>query len=77
MKKYEAFNREENNHLIEDGEVMATEATYLIIAADESRALQLIEDEGDESGKYYLEETTAPRDQNRNYFPESIENCQL
>lgn len=80
MKRFEAFyKKEENNgHLLDsNGELYATEVRFDIIARDEQRALELIDQEGEDSDKFYLEETSGVKDQMGRYFPESIRDARI
>lgn len=75
MKRFEAFykNEENNGNLLNsNGELYATEVRFDIIAKDEQRALELIDQEGEDSNEFYLEEISGVKDQMGRYFPESI-----
>lgn len=80
MKRFEAFhkNEESNGHLLDsNGELYATEVRYDITARDEQRALELIDQEGEDSSEFYLEETYGVKDQMGRYFPESIKDARI
>lgn len=80
MKRFEAFykNEESNGHLLDsNGELYATEVRFDIIARDEQRALELIDQEGEDSSEFYLEETSGVKDQMGRYFPESIKDARI
>lgn len=80
MRRFEAFYKDEerNGHLLNSsGELYATEVRFDIIAIDEQRALELIEQEGEDSSEFYLEETFGVKDQMGRYFPESIKDARI
>jgi hypothetical protein len=80
MKRFEAFykNDTENNHLLQDGKVFGKEARFDIIAESEARALELIDQEKEDSSKFYLEEMSGfVKDQMGKYFPESIRDARI
>lgn len=80
MKRFEAFykNEESNGHLLDsNGELYATEVRFDIIARDEQRALELIDQEGEDSSVFYLEETYGVKDQMGKYFTESIKDSRI
>lgn len=80
MKRFEAFymNEENNGNLLNsNGEVYATEVRFDIIAKDEQRALELIDQEGEDSNEFYLEEISGVKDQMGRYFPESIRDARI
>lgn len=80
MKRFEAFykNEENNGHILNsEGEKYATEVRFDIIARDEQRALELIDDEGEDSEGFYLEEVSGVKDQMGRYFPESIKDARI
>jgi hypothetical protein len=80
MKRFNAFyaNEESNGHLLDsNGELYATEVRFDIIARNEQRALELIDQEGEDSSEFYLEETSRVKDQMGRYFPESIQDARI
>lgn len=79
MKRFEAIykNDNKNNHLINNGEVYATEVRFDIIAKSEERALELIEEEGEDPRDFELDEVSGVKDQMGRYFPESIRDARI
>lgn len=79
MKRFEAIykNDSKNNHLLENGEIYATEVRFDIIAESEERALELIAGEGENPDDFNLDEVGGVRDQMGNYFPESIKDARI
>ena len=74
MKRFEAFykNEEKNGKLMDGDSVYATEVRFDIIAQDEDRAMELINEKGEDSDDFYLEETSGVKNQMGKYFPEEI-----
>lgn len=80
MKRFEAIytDNNKNNHLTnKDGEVFATEVRFDIIAESEERALELIEQEGENPDDFELEQVSGVKDQMGRYFPESIRDARI
>ncbi len=80
MKRYLAFSKKEEKNgklLYPDGSLYATEARFDIITRDEQRALELIDENGEDSKEFYLEETSGVKDQMGRYFPESIKDARI
>jgi len=79
MKRFEAFykNDNKNNHMLQDGKIAATEVRFNIIANSEDRAMELIDQQGEDSSEFYLEKTSGVKDQMGRYFPESIRDARL
>ncbi len=79
MKRFEAFykNEEKNGHLMDGDSVYATEVRFDIIAQDEDRAMELINEEGEDSDDFILEETTGVKDQMGRFFPERIRDARI
>jgi hypothetical protein len=79
MKRFEATykNENKNNHLLADGEVFATEVRFDIIAESEERAIELIEEQGENSNEFILQQVSGVKDQMGRYFPESIKDARL
>jgi hypothetical protein len=75
MKRFEAIytDNNKNNHLTKDDEVFAVEVRFVIIAKSKERALELIEQEGENPEDFELEQVSGGvKDQLGRYFPESI-----
>lgn len=79
MKRFEAIytDNSKNNHMTKDGEVMSTEVRFDIIAESEERALELIEQEGENPEEFELEQVSGVKDQMGRYFPESIRDARI
>lgn len=76
MYRFEAVKKD-GNVLISDGEVYANEAKYVITAESEQRALELIEQEGENPDDYTLNEIGVAKDQLGRYYPESIRDARI
>jgi hypothetical protein len=79
MKRFEAFYKKDskNNHMLQDGKIAATEVRFDIIAESEERALELIEQEGENPEDFELEQVSGVKDQMGRYFPESIKDARI
>ncbi len=80
MYRFVAFykHEEKNNHMLDaNGSVVATEVRFDIIAESEERALELIEQEGEDPDDFRLEITIGAKDQMGRYFPERIRDARI
>ena len=80
MYRFDAFykNDQKNNHILDaNGNVAATEVRFDIIAESEERALELIEQEGEDPDDFRLEMTIVAKDQMGRYFPERIRDARV
>lgn len=79
IKRFEAFykNDTKNNHLLKDGKIYATEVRFDIIARDEERAFEMIEEEGHNPEEFYLDEVPGVKNQMGKYFPERIRDARI
>ena len=78
MKRFEAiYTNNKNNHLNKDGDVFATEVRFDIIAESEDRAIELIEQEGENSNEFELEQVPGVKDQTGGYLLESIKDARI
>lgn len=76
MYRFEATVK--NGNYITDGEkTIAREARFVIVAESEERAFELIEQEGEDSGNFTLNEIGAAKDQLGRYYPESIRDARI
>ena len=78
MKRFEAFKRDKNsrNQLIM-GTGYAIEASFDIIAKNQDRALELIEEAGFDPDDFNLEEINYHKDQMGRDLPEGISDAGL
>lgn len=79
MKRFDAIYKDDskNNHLIKDGKVFATEVRFDIVAESKERAMELIEQEGEDPKDFELEQVSGVKDQMGKYFPESIQDVRI
>lgn len=79
VKRFEAMYKDDykNNHMYKDGEIYATEVRFDIIARDEERAFEMIEEEGHNPEEFYLDEVPGVKNQMGKYFPERIRDARL
>lgn len=76
MYRFEAVEKD-GNVLISVGETYANEAKYVITAESEQRALEILEENGENPGYFYLNEIGAAKDQLGRYYPESIRDARI
>lgn len=79
MKRFEAFFKDEkksNSLKMNDGQ-QATEAIFDIIAEDEKRAFELIEEAGHDVDDYYLDETNYRKNQLGRDYPEQLRDARI
>jgi hypothetical protein len=80
MKRFEATYKDngKNNHILDEkGSVWATEVRFDIIAESEKRALELIEQEGENPNDFELSEISGVKDQMGRFFSESIRDARI
>lgn len=76
MYRYEAIP-EEGNALIEGGKLYAREAEYVVTAESEDRAREILEENGEDSLKFELNEIGSAKDELGRYLPESIKSAKI